>query len=757
MPCVFVPSHRGGRRRRRNASTATSASASTASATTAKTESIAGDNRARHSSSPGLAPTSVGSTSLPPLSSFHSTSTPAPAPLQVPKLPPLVSSVPMMHASSSSNSLSEIHSFSNVLVSIQNTLSSLQQQIDELRNKQNLAAVSEQHLIPYTSEKPQSSASSASSASSSSSSSSATFHGNYPISTAAAATAATATATATAAAGPEVSVPLPSTALPSYKFALSSFPVSDVELQVFDLPSIPMIMFFIDTFYDCFHPEFAFMLPKPYFLQSLHFETDAAMLQAMLAISCRFTSRQSAQRPSPASTLPSYMTDPMYWISRAEKWMSSIKHPIAKLQTALLLAFSATYDGHRARAHDLLMYAVSIVELHRLDFIDSPVDASGRYTLDPTASAQKHAELLSSQVDRESFRRTYHMIWELRVLTSTIWSTPQEVPNFTGRVHVPCCEVTYGDGMRDWNGKTFSYDDFADALFSDLGPFIIDGTSPLGVVKKRWRFNSACFRLASVKMLAETAARLHDLTEKFVEETDRCVRILLSKVYGYRTGPAKVHMTLFLTHEILFTTLLLLHRTPARDRLVFVVQPTPYDGLVTYAENSIALVRSAASSPMAMRSFSALKDATIALLDMINVLIECRGGREDTATLMMGPFMGFSLGLCIPVIASQIVLDGVQLPSLKLVLGDFSNAVATLSDTNSREEDVQKTKPTTTTTTTKTMPQMTSHHEKEERTIIKSDLEFCLRCMEKLGRVWKGLRHEYEEGIALMGRMEKVM
>ncbi|KAK9238506.1 hypothetical protein V1525DRAFT_103607 [Lipomyces kononenkoae] len=716
VACIFVPSHRGGKRRRRAIST----------------EECEHDRpciRQRQDShellrmdiketSPASSTTMPQIHPLPKNESVTSLPVPSLAPQPLPQISPAVDAA----ATGPPNK-----SLAAVLHSIQQTLASLQRQIDEIRGQQQ----SNSQVLEYESTtSPDSQVSNALNPGISP-------RVSGPVST------------NVSSPGDKILPQLQQSGLRTVQ--VSRFHVNESDLQSFDLPTVPLITFLIDVYYDCFHPAYSFMLPKSQFIDTINFETDTALLQAMFAISCRLTSADAISGAGgTGTTIHPYLTDPMYWASRSEKWLAQIINPITKVKTALLLAFSAAYDGHKVRAKDLLVYASSAIEMHKLELIDSETDGHGRYiharsTPDPVPTARTHAVLLPNELERESLRRTYYHIWEQRVMTATASSAPQDIPQFCGgMLHVPSPDATYSDGMRDWNGQYTMFDEFIDTIFS--GTKVNDTQQTvLGVKKRRWRFNSACFRLAAVKLLADTVARMHDLQDEFIDEVDRKVRTLLRNEDGYRTGPARIHMTIFLTHQILYTTLLLLHRGRARDRLIFVVEPTPYDGR-TYHENPISRVRAAARTPNVLASFNALTHATFEIVDMVKSLVECRGGREESASLKIGPFMGFSLSLCIPIIASKVVLDGVQLPSIKLILGDFTSPddSSVSVGTNNMEDAVKG-------------EDASSVSEGLGEELSKADLDLCIRSLKLLGRLWRGAWNEYEESVALVGRMEKVM
>ncbi|KAK9468814.1 hypothetical protein V1512DRAFT_257959 [Lipomyces arxii] len=720
VDCVFVPSHRGGKRRRRNLTGDHSPEPMYSHSPSLKGDSVGvhKDNRQVFPANPyehnSFKQSNVEMDTLPsqisPVPQINAAQNSTPNRFPPPPPPHLVQrhTDPVKYVESQARSdfsapIMVASAIPSTLHSIQCTLASLQQQINDIRQTQTYVSQrlksEPDHDSINDSPKP--------------------FFA--PSSTL---------------------LPAPSTkpvSPPPAKLSLATFGINDADLQSYDLPSVPLIVFLIDVYYDCFHPEFAFMLPKAKFLQSVNFETDAAMLQAMFAISCRLTAAETIT--AGAGAIHPYLVDPMYWVSRCEKWLSRVTHPIAKLKTSLLLAFFAVYDGQQGRARDLMAYARSIIDLHRLDLIDCDNRAC---TAGQIPLRQSYELLLPTELDRESFRRTFYNLWELQVTAAAMWSSPQDVPPFISTVRMPSCEATYADSLNDYDGNYFVYDDFYEAVFESDATTVEEDLMPLGFVRKRWRFNSACFRIASIKILADTVTQVHDMPADFVDDTDRRVRTLLRKVGGYRAGPMRIHMSLFATHQILYTVILLLHRIRAREKLVFVVQPTPYDAMTNYMENSISRVKSVPASKKTVSSFKALVHASYAAIDMVRTFVECRGGREDSACLKMGPFIGFSLSLCVPIIASKVVLQGVQLPSIKLILGDFAN-----SEPSER----------TSSTATQSLRDVLDWTDDGilEPELGKPDLEMSIRMMKMLGQIWRGLRHEYEESVALMGRMTKVM
>ncbi|KAK9447436.1 uncharacterized protein V1518DRAFT_84698 [Limtongia smithiae] len=580
----------------------------------------------------------------------------------------------------------------------------------------------------------------------------------------------------------------PATSTDASLFLPQSMAEHEANLRAVDLPPTEFISFFVDVYYECFHPEFAFMLPKPYFIQSMNVHTDAALYQAMFSISCRFTNTEGLKNRASAAAIGSlypYLTDPMYWVARAERWMTQMTNSIKRLKTTLLLAFSVAYDGDRQRASDLLSYATGIIKAHRLDLIDQPTEHNGTRYADPNdggavPSPELHHEMLPTPLERESFRRMYYMIWEQQVIIATTWSSPQHIPAFPVVMRVPSCEGQFASGLRDWNGKSFDFDEFAAAVYSEKFEFVTPtSVTALGVVIFHYQFNSSCFRLASMRLLAEVMLRTNrDMSDEFIAETERRVRMLLRRIYEFRTDMS-VHMTLFMTHQVLYTTLMLLHRSRAKDRLVFTETPMPLDGLSRYTENPLATAQAAVRSRQTMQSYHALTDAAAAIVGLLRVLVECRDGREDAACIKVGPFMGFSLGLCIPVIVNKILLDGVKLPSIKTLLSDLALPTASsvgfdervggypsqvteyqvpaLNSTDSispaTDEFSEDASPLAVDTTSANSLVLASRG----KNLNKSDLDFCVRCMRLIGRMWRGMWREYEESVKLVGRMNKVM
>ncbi|KAK7207378.1 hypothetical protein BZA70DRAFT_11986 [Myxozyma melibiosi] len=706
IPCVFVPSHRGGKRKRRgtvesqNNNPYRSADAESLSRSASPTS---------HPTAPAQTWTNGPSARQSEGDSHQRTALETQA---------LQQSLPVSTTASQDTSQSlDSQSLTEALTSIQSTLASLQQQINEIRG-----VSSRQSQQNANRQQP----------------SRDFFNSHEPYS------------------DHSVARPYPR----KINSISTSLRGSDSAFSAVDLPGVPVIMFLIDAYYNCYHPGHSFMVPKSFLLDTVEFEHDAALLHAMFSVSCRFISKEYPNQASLLSIIQQYQTDPMYWVSRAEKWLPAVENPVSKLQTALLLAISAIYDDHQSRANQMLTFASSISETYRLDLIDSEVDAQGRFIelreewSNPNCpNMHTISQLFPTELEKESCRRLHFMMWELRLLVSTIWYSPRTLPEFPSRVCPPCCEVTYEDHMRDWNGDTFLYEEFEQCVFSDIGPFVIDSASRLGVIKTRWRFNSSCFRLAAGRILAETVSRMQNLTPEFVEDTEHRVRELLYKIYDYRTGPTRIHMSLFSTNMVLYSILIILHRSRARERLVFVVHEGIHGRGKVYEENPIARVHAAASNAEAMKSFEVMLDAATSICEMVNVLIECKGGgREDVAFLSMSPFVAYSLGLCLPVIASKIVLDGIQLPSIGQILGKIDRTGLTDGAEISLSDAAEITGGIGTQRVRENV-----RINREEQALARNDLDLYLRCIRKLGDIWSVFRTDYEECAGLVQQIEKYL
>ncbi|KAK9469995.1 uncharacterized protein V1510DRAFT_424288 [Dipodascopsis tothii] len=408
-----------------------------------------------------------------------------------------------------------------------------------------------------------------------------------------------------------------------------------------------VVTFFVDVYYDCFHPSYPFMLPRDDFQRAVCLETDTPLVHAMLAIACRFVAADS-QRSAASflrTTVHPYMLDPMYWLGRAAKYDSHLVRPAGRLKLALLLAYSAAFDGHHARARDLLAGGRQAFRDAGFDHLDS-ADRALRARADELAGSRS---LLPLPLERESVRRTYYMIWELGVLLAAVYSAPGDVVPFNAAVRMASCDAVYAGSLRDWNGYSFHWDDFHQLVFT---------YSPETPVHA-YKLNSASFRTAAVNVLAQVVAAPDRLTDDDVDVLDWRVRCLLSKIFKYRTGPKRLHMTLFVTHQMLYTALVLLHRTRAAPALVFAVHAAGCDGLAAYAENAPATAAGPHPPPVA-RSYATLVDATAELVAMLHTLIACNDGREDAALFRVSPFLGVILAACVPVIASRLVLDAVR-------------------------------------------------------------------------------------------------
>ncbi|KAK9481154.1 hypothetical protein V1514DRAFT_317108 [Lipomyces japonicus] len=504
------------------------------------------------------------------------------------------------------------------------------------------------------------------------------------------------------------------------------FQISDSDLLAYDLPPVRIMAFLIDVFYDCFHPSYSFMLPKSFFLPSINLASDVSLLHALFAITSRLA-KPSEFCSSHLGAIHPYMLDPMYWVARADKWIAYATSPIIKLKTTYLLAFAATSDDYYDRARKLLAQAWAIIDAYSLDRLDQGPDHLS------------YASLLPTALDRESFRRMYYLLFELHTIIAAAWNPSNlDLRQCSAYVNVPLCEPPYASGLKRLIAGQ-SFDHIAAVVFAS-DPARAAAAAAAAPVKIR--LSSVFFRLAAVRVLADVAIRPYDLNPIFIADTDRKVRVLLGKLKGYKNGPSRVNMVPFVAHQLLYTTLLLLHRGQAQDRLLFVVQPAPYDNrMAKYFETPISLVRAKYANPVdgfdpSNNALATLTWAMNAVFSMVRILVDAHGHDEDEAVRRLPSFMGFTLAVCMPILASKVVMDSVQLPSIKLLLCEFDGA---LNDEEKQRSKLEQADPMKSAMDSRT------------------DLDFGMRILSLIGKLWRAAGHDYNDSTALVGRMSTVM
>lgn len=313
------------------------------------------------------------------------------------------------------------------------------------------------------------------------------------------------------------------------------FTFTSEDLISLDLPCIDVINLFIDLYYEYFHPNHPFLLPKRIFLRNFSPRTDVSVLHAMFAVSCRFASlNMDAIEQEASRQLVPYLLDPQYWISRMQKHqatLSSVEH----VKCMLLSGHALFFSGHAEKGRNFIQSAYQLIKMHKLEMLHSanPDGINTEMTALRIANSQ---QLLM----RESLIRTLWELWEIRVMVATFLNRPDEIPEFYTRICLPCSNEHYENELKDWDYKKYYWNDFEQMLLQGDPATNGPGTVCYDVV----------FKIASLNLLASVVKATPGIQSgsghSVLAAYDRRLRSLIGRLPTFKTDNHAYFLSEFL-------------------------------------------------------------------------------------------------------------------------------------------------------------------------------------------------------------------
>lgn len=311
------------------------------------------------------------------------------------------------------------------------------------------------------------------------------------------------------------------------------FSFTSEDLISLDLPCIDVINLFVDLYYEYFHPNHPFLLPKRIFLRNFSPRTDVSVLHAMFAVSCRFASlNMDAIEQEASRQLVPYLLDPQYWISRMQKHqatLSSVEH----VKCMLLSGHALFFSGHAEKGRGFIHNAYQLIKMHKLEMLHSanPDGINTEMTALRIANSQ---QLLM----RESLIRTMWELWEIRVMVATFLNRPDEIPEFYTRICLPCSNEHYENELKDWDYKKYYWNDFEQSLLQ--GDPAVDGPGTVCY--------DVVFKIASLNLLASVVKATPGIGSghSVLAAYDRRLRSLMSRLPTFKTDNHAYFLSEFL-------------------------------------------------------------------------------------------------------------------------------------------------------------------------------------------------------------------
>lgn len=455
-----------------------------------------------------------------------------------------------------------------------------------------------------------------------------------------------------------------------------------------------MIRFFIDLYFEYYHTNHCFLLPKATLLRHIYLKTDAALLHSMFSISCRFA--DSDPKKCEELGISAYHKDPMYWLSLFHKHRAAL-YPTILIKSLLLVSMTYALSNNHDESLKISQEASQLCRSHNLD----KRFRSSAESIDSSSEAALRALDRQELMFIESHLRTVWEIWKLQVQIALISHDPNLIPPFNGDLGLPVSDAVYENEFNGWDFKRRLWRD----LDADLLTTFNEAEQSQSVTVRQdisledlenSMYCGTSMYIVCANLLALVFKHYKDNSEPMMRMLKIRLKVLYTKlpstdVSGLRAG------AYLMAHGCLHTATLLLHSQRAKPLTVYMI-----DHMVSPQKIPVT-VRDSATLCELMKSEKSY--------DACESYLMCQWAAHWLCSFLMGhnmymyqsnmdalavqwrqysPLTGFVLQQVIPVLGTELVLQKIC-HSLAIPLGHnpldfldyptFSNELGSPGDT----------------------------------------------------------------------------
>lgn len=432
------------------------------------------------------------------------------------------------------------------------------------------------------------------------------------------------------------------------------------DLRAADLPSMEIVTYFIDLYYEYYHPTHCFLLPKESMLRRFSLKTDVGLLHAMFSISCRYAQIDPAKCED--LDISAYLKDPMYWLSRFEKHRSTLYSTLL-IKCLLIASITHVLNNDSQMSLRVVQEASQLCQWYSLEkrFRSSAemVERAG----DSSAQSLNTEELLL----RESHLRTIWELWKVQVQIALIEDNPDLIPPFNGDLGLPVSDVVYANEFRDWDRKrNFWRDIDADLLTAyneaeqtNFVTMLFD--SSLQDVESTLYCGSAMY-IVCANLLALVFKHHKSFTAPFLRTLDIRLKVLYGKLPAKDT--VRLEGSFLMAHGCLVSATLLMHIGRASPFMMFQHKggPTPE------SHYSIKSRSSTNEFLLSEKPFDACKSYLLCqwAADWFYKIATGNQINPSPATCSyiwqhFSPLTGFLVEIIIPIVATELILQAASM------------------------------------------------------------------------------------------------
>lgn len=325
-----------------------------------------------------------------------------------------------------------------------------------------------------------------------------------------------------------------------------------------DLPSLDIVYFLVDLYYEYFHPNHCFLLPKKAALRHfVYSEHEAALAHAMFSVACRYTHTDPAR--AERVKLQEFHKDPNYWADMFQKHRGSLfTTPLVK--ALLLVGMSYNCGSNPQKSKELAEEAYQLCLWNNF---------GKRFTRSAEISNMANKKLLQGfspqqLLFRESLIRTVWEVWRFRVQVAIFSNDEDLIPPFNGDMCLPVSDALYENELKGWDYKRMFWSDLDAQLLSET-----EYLPPLPENREESIYSGACMSLSCVNLLALVFKHRHDTSGTIQNSLEARLRTLYAKLPPIHECTATTDRMYILAHEAIYCSTLILHEDRANAFMVF--------------------------------------------------------------------------------------------------------------------------------------------------------------------------------------------
>lgn len=356
------------------------------------------------------------------------------------------------------------------------------------------------------------------------------------------------------------------------------------QLKDLDLPSLEIIEYFIDLYYEYFYPNQNFLLPKSCAFSVISIKTDVTIFHSIFAVVCRFADDDHCAKLD----IHPYMRDCFYWIAQFEKHRKHM-FPFLLMKSMLLIGmvYTSCEDSTSVNALKIIQEALQVCRWHNLD----KKYYCTTYELTKADGERKLRSFTPQQLMiRESHIRSIWELWKLQLQLAILDNDKSQIPPFNGDLCLPVSDEHYYSEFRNWDYKYSFWHD----VDADLLNICNDDTTLLGSAftddeidnntgsLEKVLYSSSSLYVITANLLSLTFKLNMPINEDFIRAIENRVQILYSKIP--RTGLS--HMTrgggFGMSFGCIFCTSLILNYFKAESLFVYLRAHTSSKGKLAH-------------------------------------------------------------------------------------------------------------------------------------------------------------------------------